>query len=113
MLAATGHDLTLGRRYKEMHLPLDVEIYVLGVVGEDRCIVAPESGPKGQRFSHQRQFRRVARGGARRQGQMDAGSGLVCLVGAVWCFGSAGWLVWSGLHQAEPPREVLQGGSVW
>lgn len=24
-----------------------------------------------------------------------------------------GWLVWSGLHQAEPPREVLQGGSVW
>jgi hypothetical protein len=34
-------------------------------------------------------------------------------VGAVLCFGSAGWLVWSGLHQAEPPREVLQGGSVW
>ena len=41
---------TLGFRYKEMHLPLDVEIYVLGVVGENRCIGAPPGGAKGQRF---------------------------------------------------------------
>jgi hypothetical protein len=51
MPAAIGQDLTLGRRYKEMHLPLDVETYVLGVVGEDRCIVAPEPGPRGSVFS--------------------------------------------------------------
>jgi hypothetical protein len=44
---------------------------------------------------------------------MMVGLGLVCLIGAVLCFGSAGWLVWSGLHQVDPPREVLQGGSVW
>jgi hypothetical protein len=31
-------------------MPLDVEIYVLGVVGKDRCIVAPEAEAKGQRF---------------------------------------------------------------
>jgi hypothetical protein len=37
-------------RYKEMHLPLDVEVYVLGVVGENRCIGAPPAGAKRQRF---------------------------------------------------------------
>jgi len=45
-------DRTLGFRYKEMHLPLDVDVYVLGVVGDNRCIGAPPAEAKGQRFLH-------------------------------------------------------------
>ena len=48
--AANQPDRTLGFRYKEMHLPLDVDVYVLGVVGENRCIGAPAAEAKGQRF---------------------------------------------------------------
>jgi len=48
--AVNNSDRTLGFRYKEMHLPLDVEVYVLGVVSENRCIGAPQTGAKGQRF---------------------------------------------------------------
>ena len=46
----TNNRSILGFRYKETHLPLDAEIYVLGVAGKDRCIGAPEPGAKGQRF---------------------------------------------------------------
>ena len=113
MQTAAGYDLTLGRRYKEMHLPLDVEIYVLGVVGKDRCIVAPEAGATGQRLLisvNSEESRATELGG---KGKWMLGLGFVCLIGAVLCSGSAGWLVWSGVHQVDPPREVLQGGSVW
>ena len=53
---------TLGFRYKEMHLPLDVEVYVLGVVGEDAASGAPLARAKGA-LPHQRQLG----GGARRE----------------------------------------------
>jgi hypothetical protein len=71
------------------------------------------TGAKGQRFLiivNSEESRAAALGG---KGKWMLRLGLVRPVGAVLCFGSAGWLVWSGLHQAEPPREVLQGGSVW
>ena len=113
MQTAAGYDLTLGRRYKKMHLPLDVEIYVLGVVGKDRCIVASEAGATGQRLLirvNSEESRATELGG---KGKWMLGLGFVCLIGAVLCSGSAGWLVWSGVHQVDPPREVLQGGSVW
>ena len=48
--AINNTNRTLCFRYKETHLPVDVDIYVLGVVGEDRCIGAPPQGAKGQRF---------------------------------------------------------------
>jgi E3 Ubiquitin ligase len=110
---ATGQDLTLGRRYTETHLPLDVEVYVLGVVGKDRCIVAPEADSKGQRFLisvNSEEARAAALGG---RGKWMLGLGLGSLLGAVLCFGAAGWLVWSGLHQVDPPPEVLQSESAW
>ena len=66
-------DRTLGFRYKEMHLPLDAEIYVLGVAGKNRCIGAPPAGAKGQRFLISIKSR-GAHGGARHQEQMDAGA---------------------------------------
>ena len=76
MQAALGSvndpERTLGFRYKEMHLPLDVEVYVLGVVGENRCIGAPPSRSQGAALPHQRQLGGGARGGARHQEQMDA-----------------------------------------
>lgn len=111
--SASGQDLTLGRHYKEMHLPLDVEIYVLGVVGKDRCIVAPEAGSKGQRFLisvDSEEARAAALGG---RGKWLFGLGLGSLIGAVLCFGAAGWLVWSGPHRADPPRDVLQSEIGW
>ena len=48
--AINNTNRTLCFRYRETHLPVDVDIYVLGVVGEDRCIGAPPQGAKGQRF---------------------------------------------------------------
>ena len=39
---------TLCFSYQEMHLPVDVDIYVLGVVGEDRCIGAPPEGGRAR-----------------------------------------------------------------
>ncbi|HEU4475215.1 MAG TPA: GIDE domain-containing protein, partial [Methyloceanibacter sp.] len=47
---APGADVTLARRFREMHLPIDSKIYVLGVVGEDGSISAPRKSAKGQRF---------------------------------------------------------------
>ena len=88
---------TLCVRYKETHLPVDVEIYVLGVVGEDRCIGAPPQGAKGQRFLisvNSEEARAAALGSKSR---VLLGIGAVCLVGAVVCLGSAAWLgaLWS------------------
>ena len=48
--AINNTNRTLCFRYKETHLPVDIDIYVLGVVGEDRRIGAPPQGAKGQRF---------------------------------------------------------------
>ena len=69
--SANDPERTLGFRYKEMHLPLDVEVYVLGVVGENRCIGAP-GRRQGAALPHQRQLGGGARGGARHQEPMDA-----------------------------------------
>ena len=72
--AANQPDRTLGFRYKEMHLPLDVEVYVLGVVGENRCIEAPAGRRQGAALPHQRQIRGGACGGARQRQHLDAGA---------------------------------------
>jgi E3 Ubiquitin ligase len=111
--AAIGADVTLGRRYKEMHLPLDVAIYVLGVVDQDHRIGASEPGAKEQRFliSINTEEARTAALGSR--GKWMLGFGAACLIGAVIAFGSAAWLTRSHLSQVDPPREVLQGESVW
>lgn len=111
--AKPGEELTLARRYKEMHLPLDKEIYVLGVVGEGGSICAPRNGAKRQRFliSVNTEEARTMELGNR--GKWMLGLGLACLVGAVVSFGSAAWLTQSNLNQVAPPQEVLQGGSVW
>jgi hypothetical protein len=111
--ATTGEDVTLARRYREMLLPLDAEIYVLGVVGEDRCIRAPDPGAKDQRFLisvNSEEARSTKLSG---MGKWMLGAGLGCLIGAALCLGLALWLVWTGLHQIAPPSEVLQGSSVW
>lgn len=110
---APGADVTLARRFREMHLPIDSKIYVLGVVGEDGSISAPRKSAKGQRFliSVNTEEARTMELGSR--GKWMLGLGLACLVGAVVSFGSAAWLTQSNLSQVSPPQEVLQGGSVW
>lgn len=104
-------DRTLCFRYREMHLPLDVEIYVLGVVGEDRCIAAPPQGAKGQSFliSVNSEEARAAELGSKSRWML--GVGVACLAGAVACLGSAVWLARQGLDRPAPPQDVLQSES--
>lgn len=116
MQAALGNvnatDRTLCLRYKETHLPLDAEIYVLGVVGENRCIGAPPAGAKGQRFliSVNSEEARAAELGNKSRWLL--GLGAICLIGAVACLGAAYWLARTGLS-LEGPRDVLQGERWW
>ena len=108
-LGAIGNtNRTLCFRYKETHLPVDVDVYVLGVVGEDRCIGAPPHVTKGQRFliSVNSEEARAAELGSKSRALL--GIGAVCLVGAVVCLGSAAWLARYGLDRPAPPQEVLQ-----
>lgn len=109
--AVTDNDRTLGFRYKEMPLPLDVEVYVLGVAGKNRCIEAPPAGAKGQRFliSVKSEEARTAELGTK--GKWMLGLGVFCLIGAVACLGSALWLARHGLNRPAPPQEILQGES--
>jgi len=104
---------TLCFRYRETHLPLDVDIYVLGVVGEDRCIGAPPQGAKGQRFliSVNSEEARAAELGSKSRWML--GIGVACLIGAVASLGSAVWLARHGLTGAAPPQEVLQNEGWW
>jgi hypothetical protein len=104
---------TLGFRYKEMHLPLDVEVYVLGVVGENRCIGAPPAGAKDQRFliSVKSEEARAAELGSASKWML--GLGVACLLGAVVSLGSAVWLTRERLITIKPPQEVLQGDRWW
>ncbi len=110
--SANKTDRTLGFRYKEMHLPLDVEVYVLGVVGENRCIGAPPAGAKGQRFliSVNSEEARAAELGTKSRWML--GLGVVCLIGAVACLGSAFWLAQTGFG-VEGPKDILEGASWW
>jgi hypothetical protein len=94
-----------------MHLPVDVDIYVLGVVGEDRCIGAPPEGAKGQRFLISSEEARAAELGSKNRWML--GVGMVCLVGAVVCLGSAAWLARYGLDRPAPPQDILQTESWW
>jgi len=104
---------TLGFRYKEMHLPLDVDVYVLGVVGEKSCIGAPPEGAKGQRFliSVKSEETRAAELGSASSWMF--GVGAACLLGAVISLGSALWLTRERLNEVAPPQEVLQGDRFW
>lgn len=116
MQAALGSvdkaDRTLGFRYKEMHLPLDAEIYVLGVVGKDRCIGAPEPGAKGQRFliSVKSEETRAAELGDKSRWML--GLGVFLLFGAVVCLGWAYWLAETGFS-VEAPKDILQNDTWW
>jgi hypothetical protein len=103
---------TLGFRYTEMHLPIDAEIYVLGVVGKDRCIGAPPPGAKGQRFliSVKSEETRVAELGGKSRWML--GLGVVFLVGAVVSLASAYWLARSSFD-VEGPKDVLQNAPWW
>ena len=111
--AANQPDRTLGFRYQEMHLPLDVDVYVLGVVGESRCIEAPPAGSKGQRFliSVKSEETRAAELGSASTWML--GLGLACLLGAVISLGSAGWLARERINTVGPPQEVQQGDRFW
>jgi E3 Ubiquitin ligase len=111
--AANQPDRTLGFRYKEMHLPLDVDVYVLGVVGENRCIGAPAAEAKGQRFliSVKSEEARAAELGSASTWML--GLGAACLLGAVISLGSAVWLARERLNEVAPPQEVLQGERFW
>jgi len=111
--AANNADRTLGFRYKEMHLPLDVEVYVLGVVGENCCIGAPPPGAKGQRFliSVKSEETRAAELGSVSTWML--GLGVVCLLGAAISLGSALWLTREWLSGVTPPQELLQGDRFW
>ena len=106
---------TLCFRYREMHLPVDVEIYVLGVVGEDRCIGAPPQGSQGAALPHQRQLGGGARGGARQQEQMDARGrrGLPGRRGGLHSARRSGWraTVSIGRHRRRASCKTRAGGN--
>jgi len=111
--AINNTNRTLCFRYKETHLPVDVDIYVLGVVGEDRCISAQTHGTKGQRFliSVNSEEARAAELGSK--SRVLLGIGAVCLAGALVCLGSAAWLARHGLDRPAAPQSVLQNESWW
>ena len=111
--AINNTNRTLCFRYKETHLPVDVDIYVLGVVGEDRCISAQTHGAKGQRFliSVNSEEARAAELGSK--SRVLLGIGAVCLAGALVCLGSAAWLARHGLDRPAAPQSVLQNESWW
>jgi hypothetical protein len=104
---------TLCFRYKETHLPVDVDVYVLGVVGEDRSICAPPDGAKGQRFliSVNSEEARAAELGSKSRVMLSIG--MVCLLGAVVSLASAAYLARNGLDRPAPPQDVLQNESWW
>jgi hypothetical protein len=106
-------DRTLNFRYREVHLPLDVDVYVLGVVGEDRSICAPRAGAKDQRFliSVNSEEARAAELGSK--SRVMLGAGVACLVAAVVSLGSAVYLARHGLDRPAPPQDVLQNESGW
>ena len=107
-----ANDRTLGFRYTEMHLPVDAEIYVLGVVGDDRCIGAPPPGTKGQRFliSVKSEETRAAELGGKSRWML--GLGVFFLAGAFFSLAAAYWLARSALS-VEGPRDVLQNMTLW
>jgi E3 ubiquitin ligase len=111
--ASNSPDRTLGFRYKEMHLPLDVEVYVLGVVGDNCCIGAPPDGAKGQRFliSVKSEETRAAELGSASTWML--GLGAICLLGAAISLGSALWLTRERLSEVAPPQDLLQGDRFW
>jgi hypothetical protein len=82
----------------------------LGVVGKDRCIVAPEAAATGQRFliSVNSEGSRAAELGDK--GKWMLGLGLVCLIGAVLCFGSAGWCG-AGCTRSIPREKCCKGAA--
>jgi hypothetical protein len=104
---------TLGFRYKEMHLPLDVDIYVLGIAGEDHSIGAPPTEDKEQRFIISINSEEARAADLGRHSRWVLGLGVSCLVGAVTCLGLAFWLARPGLVASAPPQEILQSESVW
>ncbi len=110
--ALNAGNRTLGFRYTETHLPLDDEIYVLGVVGKDGCIGAPPPGVKGQRFlvSVKSEETRAAELGGKSRWML--GLGVFFLVGAMVCLGSAYWIARTGFG-LEAPRDILQNDTWW
>jgi len=106
VLGNSSDDRTLGFRYKEMHLPLDVDVYVLGVVGENGCIGAPPAGAKDQRFliSVKSEETRAAELGS--AGKVMLGLGVACLVGSVLSLGTA--VFQGGSHPAELPARCAE-----
>lgn len=112
-LGNTSGDRTLGFRYKEMHLPLDVDVYVLGVVGENGCIGAPPAEAKDQRFliSVKSEETRAAELGS--ASKVMLGLGVACLVGAAVSLGSAVWLSREGLNLPSFPREAPHDQTWW
>jgi hypothetical protein len=109
----TSNHRTLGFRYKEMHLPIDVEIYVLGVAGKDNSIGTPPDGAKGQRFiiSISSEEARTAELGTKSRWMLSLGA--FCLIGAAVCLSSALYVARHGLNRAAPPQEVLQSEGWW
>jgi hypothetical protein len=108
-----GDHPTLGFRYKEMHLPLDADVYVLGVTRDDHSIGAPATDAEEQRFiiSINSEEARAADLGSRSRWML--GLGVSCLAGAAICLASAFWLARPGLIPPAPPQEILQGESAW
>jgi hypothetical protein len=107
-----GTARTLGFRYTEMHLPIDAEIYVLGVVGKDRRIGAPPPGAKSQRFliSVKSEETRAAELGGKSRWML--GLGMFFLVAAVVSLASAYWLARSSFD-VEGPKDILQNAPWW
>jgi hypothetical protein len=109
----TSNYRTLGFRYKEMHLPLDVEIYVLGVAGKNNCIGAPPAEAKDQRFIISINSEEARAGELGTKSRWMLSLGVFCLVGAVVCLGSALYLARNGLAPDVPRQEVLQSEGWW
>jgi hypothetical protein len=108
--AITTGDQTLGFRYKEVQLPLDVDIYVLGVTAKNGMIGPPADNAKGQSFvisTKSEEARGVELG---KSAKWMLGLAVACLVGGVVSLGAAYWVTPPG-PRSIPPEEVHQGAT--
>ena len=87
-----------------------------------RCRSAGRRGPlhrraaarrQGAALPDQRQLEEARAAELGSKSRWMLGVGMVCLVGAVVCLGSAAWLGRYGLDRPAPPQDILQTESWW
>jgi hypothetical protein len=104
-------DQTLGLRYQETHLPIGVDVYVLGVTRKDGTIGAPVLGANGQSFVISTKSEEARAASLARSAKWTLGLGIACLVAGIASLAAAYWVTPPGLPPI--PQDVPQGETSW